>query len=111
MVIMMVGLMGLLQAINVAMDYNTRNHFREEATMVGEQVMNEFRALPFDQITASNGTRVVPSKLRGINKNYAVSYVQRAAGATTNSRELEVNVVWKFRNLSTVHRVKSIRTR
>ncbi len=110
-VILLVGLLGLLQAINIALEHNTRNHFREEATLVGERVMNGFRALPFDQITATNGTLSVPSNIRGVNKSYRVTYLARAAGGSANSRELEVNVIWKFKNSSTVHRVKSVRTR
>ncbi len=109
-VIMLVGLLGLLQAVNVALEYNTRNHFREEATLVGERVMNGFRALPFDRITATNGMLSVPSMIRGVNKSYRVTYLAQSVGGSANSRELQVDVIWKFKNSSTVHRVKSVRS-
>jgi len=111
MVIMLVGLLGLLQSINIAMEHNVRNHLREEATSVGERVMNDFRALPYDLITATSGHQTVTSKLKGFSKSYAVTRTARSVGGSLDSREVEVVVNWSYRNMSTQHRVKSIRTR
>ena len=111
MVIMLVGLLGLLQAINIAMVHNVRNQLREEATSVGERVMNDFRALPFDLITATSGHQTVTSKLKGFSKSYDVTRSSGGVGGSLDSRELEVIVKWSYRIMSTQHRVKSIRTR
>jgi len=111
MVIMLVGLLGLLQSINIAMEHNVKNHLREEATKVGERVMNDFRSLPFDRITATSGHLTVTSKMQGFAKSYDVSHTATSVGGSTESRELEVVVAWSYRNSPTQHRVKSIRTR
>ena len=108
MVIMLVALLGLLQSINIAMEYNVRNHVREEATSVGERVMNEYRSRPFESL--SSGKVMVPSKIRGSSKSYDVSYSANAVGGSTDSRELEVIVRWSYRNMSSQHRVKSMRS-
>jgi len=41
--ILLVGMLGLLQAVNLAMEVNLRNQVREEAVYVGERVMTELR--------------------------------------------------------------------
>ena len=111
MVIMLVGLLGLLQSVNIAMEHNVRNHLREEATSVGERVMNDFRAMPFDLITATNAHQTVKSKLKGFSKSYDVTRISNSVGGSLDSQELEVVVNWSYRNMPTQHRVKSIRTR
>ena len=110
MVITLVGLLGLLQSINIAMEHNVRNHLREEATKVGEQVMNDFRSLPFDRLTATNSHLTVLSKMQGFSKSFHVSHTAASVGGSTESRELEVVVTWRYRNTPTQHRVKSIRS-
>ena len=108
MVIMMVGLLGLLQSINIAMDHNVRNRLREEATNVGERIMNEYRARPFTSLSA--GSITVPSKMQGFAKSYNVNYTATGVGGSTDSRELEVVVTWSYKNTQIQHRVKSIRS-
>jgi type IV pilus assembly protein PilV len=110
MVITLVGLLGLLQSINIAMEHNVRNHLREEATKVGERVMNDFRSLPFDRLTATNSHMTVLSKMQGFSKSFDVSHTATGVGGSTDSRELEVIVTWSYRNTPTQHRVKSIRS-
>lgn len=109
MVIMMVGLLGLLQSINAAIDHNTRNHLRDEATSIGERAMSQLRAKPYDMISASYPLLSMPSTLRGVAKSYQVKRL--STNISTDSKELQVIVTWKYRNMSTQHLVKSIRTR
>ena len=101
MVITLVGLLGLLQSINLAMEHNVRNHLREEATRVGEREMNAFRANPSALALKRITSATVP------NKRFIVT---KSSNAFASSQELEVVVRWSFKNLSTQHRVKSIVT-
>ena len=104
MVITLIGLLGLLQSINIAMEHNVRNHLREEATRVGEREMNIFRA------TTATSTLVkqFPSVILP-SKTFNVTRTSTSIG-TSNSQELEIIVGWDYRNIQTQHRVKSIRS-
>src|SRR6185369_7465004 len=67
--ILMVGMLGLLQAINLATEVNIRNQVREEAVFMGERVMNELRGRGFDNISATYAAYTLPSKLRGVTRS------------------------------------------
>ena len=43
MLVLTVGLLGLLQSIQVAWQHNARNRLREEAVLLAEERMNDFR--------------------------------------------------------------------
>ncbi len=99
MVIMLVGLLGLLQSINISMEHNVKNHLREEATRVGEREMNVFRTNPGVTALKRISSTVLP------NKSFVVT---KTATPFAGSQELEVVVRWKFKNMSTQHMVRSI---
>ena len=99
MVIMLVGLLGLLQSINISMEHNVKNHLREEATRVGEREMNVFHTNPGVTALKRISSTVLP------NKSFVVT---KTATPFAGSQELEVVVRWKFKNMSTQHMVRSI---
>ena len=99
MVFMLVGLLGLLQSINISMEHNVKNHLREEATRVGEREMNVFRTNPGVTALKRISSTVLP------NKSFVVT---KTATPFAGSQELEVVVRWKFKNMSTQHMVRSI---
>lgn len=107
-VIMAIGLLGLLEAVNISMSHNLRNQFRAEAASIGERVMNEQRHRAFDNIT---GTRpiTIRSDFRGAAKEFTVrrSYVD----LSSDSRQIQLEVWWSFKNVSTVNRVVSVKSR
>jgi type IV pilus assembly protein PilV len=107
-VIMMVGLLGLLQSVNIAIEQNFRNQQRDEVVRVGEGVMNEMRAQAFG--TAFAVVTSVPSKLRGSNTNYRVTrtVIPITAGQTDQYR---VDVNYKYKNFATNHSVVTLRGR
>ncbi len=105
MVVMMVGLLGLLQAIDVAVEHNLRSQLREQAVALGERQMNWFRNQTSISITDVTRSAV---PIRGINRYFDVRRTSRAASDV--SRELEVIVAWKYKNISSQHMVKSLIT-
>jgi len=107
MIIMVVGMFGLLEAVNVAMEHNLRNHMRDEAIYVGESVMNDLRGKPFDKLSSSYSTRSVPSKLRGVVKNYSVDSTTIGMG---DSKQLQVIVRWTYKNRGFQNQVVSVRS-
>ena len=50
MVVLTIGLLGLLQAVNVSMEHNLKNSLRDNAVIVGEQQMNILLNLGFNAI-------------------------------------------------------------
>lgn len=114
MLITLVGLLGLLQSVNVATEHNLKNELREEAVQVGEDQMNSLRVKAFDNISSAYTPRQVPSRLLGFSKNYTVTrssnpYPLPPDPAT--SKELIVNVGWTYKNESFQHEVHSMKTR
>lgn len=105
MVIMLVGLLGLLQSVNLATEVNLKNHLRDEATRVAETIMNDMRTRPFG--TVYNNFTTVPSKIRNSAKGYTVR--RTATSSRPDSEEYQVDVSWNYKNYSTTHSIVSVR--
>ena len=115
--ILMVGMLGLLQAINLATEVNIRNQVRDEAVSVGERVMNEMRGMGFDNIPVAApptdpyifATYQLPSKLRGASRSYDItrqSKVLSTVGGTEHvTKELTVIVAWSYKGVGYQNRV------
>lgn len=108
MVIMLVGLLGLLQSVNIAMEYNLKNQMRNEVVRVAQDAMNDMRSRAFNSV--SSKTTTVHSSLRNINRTYSVKRNVLFTG-TSSSRKYQVDVRWKYKNVSTTHSVMSVRSR
>lgn len=104
MVIMLIGLLGLLQSVNIATEVNLKNHLRDEATRVAETIINDMRTAPFER-TYNNFT-TVPSRVRNSAKGYRV---RRTSTAMSTSNEYQVDVRWKYKNYSAIHSIVSVR--
>jgi type IV pilus assembly protein PilV len=109
MVIILVGLLGLLQSVNVATEHNLRNQLREEAVQIGEEYMNTLRLKPFSIISSPYSPRYAPSRLRGITKNYVV-IMSNNIMPNSNARELVVKVGWAYKNISSQHQVSTVKS-
>jgi type IV pilus assembly protein PilV len=106
MLVMTVGLLGLLQSVNVAYEHNLRNRLREQALVVGEEQMNllRSRSLPVDTpyLNRTTVVRVLP----GLQKSFTVTSESEPMSTT---QRLKVTVRWGFKNLSTTHVVFSLK--
>ena len=114
--ILMVGMLGLLQAINLATEVNIRNQVRDEAVAVGERVMNEMRGKGFDNISVASpvtapytyATYQLPSKLRGASRSYSVTRESRVLSTYDGkhvNKELTVTVAWRYKGVEYQNRV------
>jgi type IV pilus assembly protein PilV len=106
--ILMVGMLGLLQAINLALEVNMRNQVREEAVYLANQVMSEMRGGGFDNISVAYSTKLLPSKIRGVSRTYSVSRSSRVLStvdAKPATKELAVLVTWKYKGVEYQNRV------
>jgi len=110
-VIMAVGLLGMLQAVNVAMEHNLRNQLRDEAVRVGENTMHELRRLPFDNIS-STSTITVTRNMRGFSKPFLVERLYSPDPSVPSDwRQIQLSVKWTYRNVTSVHRVVTVKSR
>ena len=107
MLIMMVGLLGLLQSVNVAYEHNVRNRLREEALLVGEEQMNIFRSLTTNSSLAYSNSLIAVRTVAGINKNFSITRENQPMSST---RRLKVTVGWSFRKVSTSHAIYTLKS-
>ena len=108
-VILMVGLLGMLQGINVAMSYNLETVLRNGAISVADEQMTNERSKGFSLI-ASIPKVSKQINIRGIFKNYSVqqNVFTRTSSATTRTKEIIVDVSWKYKNKKNTHFVSTI---
>lgn len=107
-VIMAVGLLGMLQAVNVSMEHNLKNELRDEAVRVGENTMHELRRLPFDNITGTSPI-VRTRTMRGGSKQFVVERLYPTVA--TDWRQIQLSVRWTYRNVTSVHRLVTVKSR
>ncbi len=107
-VIMMVGMLGLLEAVNVAMEFNLKNQLRDEAVYMGERYMNELKGQGFDAIAATYATISTASKVRGAGKRMYVdrsSQVLSTDSVGPTSKQLIVVIRWNYKGMQYQNRV------
>ena len=110
-VILMVGMLGMFQAVNVAMDKNLENVFRTEAVMLADDKMMFERSRAFNSVstTVANPPKIMEERnVRGIQKKYSTQKI--VTQATTKSKEIIINVTWQKRKVHYSHSVSSLIT-
>ncbi|WP_224981724.1 type IV pilus modification PilV family protein [Geomonas agri] len=111
-IIVAVGMFGVLQSINMSLQYNLKNELRNEGIRVGEKYMADLRGKTFDLLSTPGYTSFVEvGKVRGGAKNYVVERaVQNLAynGLQPSTKQLTITVKWSYRNMTTVNRVVSV---
>lgn len=103
-VILMVGLFGMLQGINLAIDKNSETLFRNEAFSVADEVMMDQRGKKYDEIITVAATHKLRNT-RGIQKTYSASV--DVATPTVNTKQIGVTVSWKYKGERKNHSVSS----
>lgn len=107
-VIVLVGLLGLVQAMGVATSYNLKNQLRDEAVLIGEEQMADlFRRPESAQITSD--TLSVPSRVRGGGNVFTITRTATKV-LNTSSYQLKVNVGWTHKQVPYQHEVQAMRT-
>ncbi|MDD2366358.1 MAG: prepilin-type N-terminal cleavage/methylation domain-containing protein [Desulfuromonadaceae bacterium] len=103
--IILIGLLGLLVGVNLALKTNTNNQQREEVVRVAENIMNDMRSQPFEAVFTPITT--VNSTMKKVSAKYTV--LRTSTPMTSGSLQYNVNVRWKYGNYSTTHAIVSVR--
>jgi len=107
MLIMTVGLLGLLQSVNIALEHKTRNRLREEALVIAEEQMNDWRIKDFDNIEDEK----IPELERligGSPKEFKVSKTVTGMGDT---KKLRVAVSWEYKQVTNEHEIFTVKNK
>ena len=104
--IMTVGMLGLLQAVNVAMEHNLRNQMREQGVYVGAQVIKEMRGKPFGTVFTEL-TSIPMKNLRGMSTKFDVE--RKAAKLGDETEQYDVTVKWTYKGRSYQNHVVTVR--
>lgn len=111
-VILMVGMLGLLQCVNLAMFTNLENILRTDAVMLADEKIMEQRARIFNAISTNSRITFVTRKVRGGFNNYSVrttgSVVTTTDSGEPRSKQLDVNVSWRAKGKRFAHSVSTI---
>ncbi|NMC74993.1 MAG: prepilin-type N-terminal cleavage/methylation domain-containing protein [Geobacteraceae bacterium] len=106
-VILMVGLLAMLQAINLSIATNLQNEMRTRGTMIGEDQMARIKSLPFANITATGEKSVtVPVSLRSSLVQYTVT--KKVDEVSSSTKRVNVGVRWHHRGNIYEHVVSSV---
>jgi len=107
LLIMIVGMLGLLESINVATEYTLKNQLRDEAVYVGEKYLNIQKGKVFDSYSAVYGTRFEPSKIRGTGKPYSIdmSTTDLSTDPVAATKQLVVVVSWTYKGVTFQNRL------
>lgn len=108
--IMMVGLMGLLQAINLVTVQNLGSLMRGEAVVLADERLIAAKRTVVSKATfdalAASAVLVSNRPIRGAFCNYSVvTSVQSLSG---NAKELSLRVAWRYKGTKLIHNISSL---
>lgn len=116
--IMMVGLLGLLQAVNLATEHNMGTLLRNEAISLADEQMVATKISSFTNLVPS--TSYVNRKTRGGFSNYSVVRTTQVShtipdpvvtGATiVTSQEVTIRVAWRYKKNKLSHAISTLIT-
>ena len=106
-VISLIGIFALLQSMDVITQHNVKNQMRDEAVKIADDRLKSMQEAPF----AENIVYIPYSTVHTASgtRTYVVRKSMNAL--SDNSRELIVNVGWAYKNISSHHEVRSIKSR
>lgn len=106
-IILMVGMLGMFQAVNIALDKNLENQLRQKAIAVAEQQLNNLKGRAFSNITGN--TRSFVSVASGsVFKNISVQrQINDLAVTNSKTKQLSIRVWWSYRGRPYEHQTAS----
>ena len=100
-VILSVGLLALLQTVNVVIASNMSNQLRGEGVSVGDLNMTNILQKPFDLISTTTNVSVTQRKINNGFRNYSVTIVGNAV--TANTKSVDITIRWSYKGVRYSH--------
>lgn len=124
-VIMMVGLMALLQCVNVAIVRNLENQYRDGAVSLADERLAAETAKTFTLISSAEVSRlVIPRPINNTFKNYSVirsgstmpdvsglPLADRDSSDDVYSKIVNIRVSWRYKNNRFEHTMSGMASR
>jgi type IV pilus assembly protein PilV len=110
-VILMVGLMGLLQAVNYTISHTMTTQLRDEAVRVADEKMAMEKSSVFDAIATGSSAKtegIVRVNVMNAFKNYSVVREADFLSGSANTKAIQVEVVWRYKGVRYSHVISSL---
>lgn len=106
-VILTVGLLGMFQALNLAMNKTVENQLRQKAIAVAEEQLNNLKGRSFNNITGN--TRTFQRVASGVTfKNISVQrQINDLATSNSKTKQVSIRVWWNYRGRTYEHQTAS----
>jgi len=104
-VILMVGMLGLLQSVNVALVNNLKTQLRNEGVIVADLYMAREMGKTFTLISTATANFVERRQILQSFNNYSV---QRSGTTLSNSKQVGFTVSWHHRGTRYTNETNSI---
>lgn len=106
-IILMVGLLGMFQAVNLALDRNLENQLRQKGIAVAEQQLNQLKGRSFSNITGNTSSSVRVTS-GSVFKNISVQrQIDDLATSESKTKRVSIRVWWNYRGKPYEHQTVS----
>lgn len=92
--ILVVALLGLLQTINVAIEYNMKSQLRNEGVKVADAEMAQELAKGYDNVGITSATFIIPRQFMLGTVNFTAT---RSGNQLSNSKWVSYTVTWPYK--------------
>lgn len=102
-VIILIVMLGLLNLTAQVTEVGLKNTVRDEAVRLAEEIIDQERAKPFNQISSSSNT--ITRNIR----NFPVTYTATVGiNGTSDSKIINVTISWNYRGTNYTHNISSL---
>lgn len=109
MIILTIGLLGLLQSVNLSINHNMQNEIRNIAVTLADEVMSEHKKQGFDALDDGNIKETIERLVVKTNKTFNVETdILQVSKAADSSKQITVTVTWDYKQNNYSHSISSI---
>lgn len=107
--ILSVGLLALLNTVNLSISQNATTKMRNDAVLIADEMMSRERVKPFDQISSYTTPRTRSMNYGLTVKNFTIAkQVDGNAGGTVASKRVQLTVSWQDKAATKNHYLTTI---
>lgn len=107
-VILMVGMLGLLQTVNLALNHNLQNQMRNEGVIVADEQMAREMAKGYELADVSMRNYTVGRRILNAYRIYSVA---RTGSTLQNSKQINFVVTWRYKGVPYNHGASTVITK